>query len=214
MTTMRVVGECFFWYRLTRVFPDKFHRAVKRLCVHYVVTFMTELVHYIRLMAFFSRTTGVSRQQKGKPFWVSMKQTMRSWQWHQLDHMQIICTFLQTTTSVPHQSSFFTGQMLFLPSNQQRQSTEDLTKNYFYKNHEILFTIGSLLSTKCNKILWPELCLDICGGACCFTDPWLASERVISPSLHPLTPSVLPVQSSFKIWSAGNAPHPYTTVPT
>jgi len=33
MTTMRVVGECFLWYRLTRVFPDKFHRAVKRLCV-------------------------------------------------------------------------------------------------------------------------------------------------------------------------------------
>jgi len=33
MTTMRVAGECFFWYRLTRVFPDKFHRAVKRLCV-------------------------------------------------------------------------------------------------------------------------------------------------------------------------------------
>ena len=33
MTMMRVVGECFFWYRLTRVFPDKFHRAVKRLCV-------------------------------------------------------------------------------------------------------------------------------------------------------------------------------------
>ena len=27
------VGECFFWYRLTRVVPDKFHRAVKRLCV-------------------------------------------------------------------------------------------------------------------------------------------------------------------------------------
>jgi len=23
----------FFWYRLTRVFPDKFHRAVKQLCV-------------------------------------------------------------------------------------------------------------------------------------------------------------------------------------
>ena len=33
MTTMRVVGECFFWYRLTRVFPDKFNRAVKWLCV-------------------------------------------------------------------------------------------------------------------------------------------------------------------------------------
>jgi len=30
---MSVVRECFFWYRLTRVVPDKFHRAVKRLCV-------------------------------------------------------------------------------------------------------------------------------------------------------------------------------------
>ena len=33
MTTMSVVGECFFWYRLNRVVPDKFHRAIKRLCV-------------------------------------------------------------------------------------------------------------------------------------------------------------------------------------
>ena len=33
MTTMSVVGECFFWYRLTRVVPDRFHRAVKWLCV-------------------------------------------------------------------------------------------------------------------------------------------------------------------------------------
>jgi len=33
MTTMSVVGECFFWYRLTRVVPDKIHRAAKRLCV-------------------------------------------------------------------------------------------------------------------------------------------------------------------------------------
>jgi len=27
------VGECFFWYRLTQVVPDKIHRAVKWLCV-------------------------------------------------------------------------------------------------------------------------------------------------------------------------------------
>ena len=27
------VGECFFWYWLTRVVLDKFHRAIKRLCV-------------------------------------------------------------------------------------------------------------------------------------------------------------------------------------
>jgi len=27
------VGECFFWYRLTWVVPDKIYRAVKQLCV-------------------------------------------------------------------------------------------------------------------------------------------------------------------------------------
>ena len=32
------LGECFFWYQLTRVVPDKIHRAVKRLCVCVCVT--------------------------------------------------------------------------------------------------------------------------------------------------------------------------------
>ena len=54
MTTMRVVGECFFWYRLTRVFPDKFHRAVKRLCVC-VLSWTTyyrlpAVMHYVLLV--------------------------------------------------------------------------------------------------------------------------------------------------------------------
>ena len=44
----------------------------------------------------FSRTAWVSRHQKGKPFWILLKQEMMGWQWHQLDHMQIICTSLQT----------------------------------------------------------------------------------------------------------------------
>ena len=44
----------------------------------------------------FSRTTWVSRHQKGKPFWILLEQEMIGWQWHQLDHMQIICTLLQT----------------------------------------------------------------------------------------------------------------------
>jgi len=46
MTTMRVVGECFFWYRLTRVFPDKFHRAVKRLCVCVLCTKTIALAYF------------------------------------------------------------------------------------------------------------------------------------------------------------------------
>jgi len=45
MTTMSVVGECFFWYRLTRVVPDNFHRAVKRLCVFFDTTgWVTRLI--------------------------------------------------------------------------------------------------------------------------------------------------------------------------
>ena len=44
----------------------------------------------------FSRTTWVSWHQKGKPFWILLEQEMVGWQWHQLDHMQIICTSLQT----------------------------------------------------------------------------------------------------------------------
>jgi len=41
-------------------------------------------------------TTWVSRHQEGKPFWILLEQEMMGWQWHQLDHMQSICTSLQT----------------------------------------------------------------------------------------------------------------------
>jgi len=38
----------------------------------------------------------VSQHQKGKQFWILLEQEMIGRQWHQLDHMQIICTSLQT----------------------------------------------------------------------------------------------------------------------
>jgi len=44
--------------------------------------------------------------------------------WHQLDHMQTICTSLQTDNHTNTPSLSFTGRMLFLAPNQQRQSTE------------------------------------------------------------------------------------------
>jgi len=44
----------------------------------------------------FSRTTWVSWHHKGKPLWILLEQEMMGWHWHQLDHMQIICTSLQT----------------------------------------------------------------------------------------------------------------------
>ena len=45
------------------------------------------------------RQPGVSLHQKGKPFWILLQQQMMGcgWQWHQLDHMQIICISLQTS---------------------------------------------------------------------------------------------------------------------
>jgi len=57
----------------------------------------------------FSKTTWVSRHQKGKPFWISLKQETMGWQWHQLDHMQIICTTLQTEPCQYPISQFFYG---------------------------------------------------------------------------------------------------------
>jgi len=47
----------------------------------------------------FSRTTWVSRHQKGKPVWILLEQEMMGCQWHQLDHVQIICTLLQYFTN-------------------------------------------------------------------------------------------------------------------
>jgi len=39
----------------------------------------------------FCRNTWVNRQEKGKkPLLILMKLGMSGWQWHQLDHMQII----------------------------------------------------------------------------------------------------------------------------
>jgi len=61
------------------------------LCLYYI-----RLTAFFPGQAFFSRTTWVSRHQKGKPFWILLEQEMMGWQCHQLDHMQIICTSLHT----------------------------------------------------------------------------------------------------------------------
>jgi len=50
------------------------------------------------LNGLFSRATWVSRRQKGKSFWILLQQEVMGWQWHQLDHMEINCTSLQTDT--------------------------------------------------------------------------------------------------------------------
>ena len=76
--------------------------------------------YYTRLTA-SCRTTWVCQYWKAK---TSLDLTEprydggMGWQWHQLDHMQTICTSLQTDHSI------FTGRMLFLTPNQQCQSTD------------------------------------------------------------------------------------------
>jgi len=44
----------------------------------------------------FTRTSWETGIRKVEPVWILLQQTMMGWQWHQLDHMQIICTSLQT----------------------------------------------------------------------------------------------------------------------
>ena len=71
-----------------------------------------------------SRTTQVSRYQKGKANLDFIEARDGEWQWHQLGHMQV-CTSLQTDNHANTPPlKFFTGRMPFLPANQQRQSTE------------------------------------------------------------------------------------------
>jgi len=69
----------------------------------------------------FSRTTWVSQHQKVKPIWILMKQGMIRWQWHLLDHTQIICISLQTDNHASNSSLSF---VQFLMPSQQCQSTE------------------------------------------------------------------------------------------
>jgi len=57
-------------------------------------THTTPLLHPFN--GLFSRTIWVRRHQKGKPFWILLEQEVMGWQWHLLDHMQVICTLLQT----------------------------------------------------------------------------------------------------------------------
>jgi len=53
-----------------------------------------QLLHPFNSLVF--QDSWVSRHQKGKPFWISLEQEMMGWQCRKLDHMQIICTTLQT----------------------------------------------------------------------------------------------------------------------
>jgi len=82
----------------------------------------------------------VSWYQKGKTNLDFTEARDSESQWHQPGHMQV-CTSFQTEN---HASTtplkFFTGQMPFLPPNQQRQSTEGskVTENGISERKKVL----------------------------------------------------------------------------
>ena len=92
-------------------------------CGHFVTNAILLPLH--PLNGLFSRTTWVSQYQKGKTN-LDLNEERDDGgfgiQWHQLDHMQTICS-TQITRPTPRHS-IFTGRMLFLMPNQQCQSTE------------------------------------------------------------------------------------------
>jgi len=71
------------------------------------------------------RQSGQAGTRKVKRIQMVAKQEMMGSQWHQLDHMQIICTSLQTDNHASTSSlKFSQGRMLFLTPSQQCPSTE------------------------------------------------------------------------------------------
>ena len=98
--------------------------VTKRIFSYYCTTTTTTLYPFNGL---FSRTTWVSRYQKGKTSLYLNEvgdERVLGWQWYQLDHMQTICTSLQTDNHTNTSSLNFTGRVLFLAPSQQCQSTE------------------------------------------------------------------------------------------
>jgi len=95
----------------------------------------------------FSRTTWVSRHQKGKLFWVLLEQEVMGWQWHQLDHMQIICTSHKTDNHASTSPlSFYRPDAL--PAAQPTASKHwmqiTIIDNIVWKYHSPLCTLSTV----------------------------------------------------------------------
>jgi len=119
-------------------------------------------VHYYKTVypfnGLFSRTTWVSWHQKGKPFWILMKQEMMSWQCWTICKSSAPC-FRQIITLVPHQS-VFTGRMPFLPPNQQHQSTEGTCQIINMTRFNILLLMSHFVH--CITVMDSQYALLIC----------------------------------------------------
>ena len=79
---------------------------------------------HTRLTALFPGLPGRASTRKVKPIWILLEQETVSGSGISWTICKSASRSRQITMPAPHRSSFFTGQMPFLPPNQQRQSTE------------------------------------------------------------------------------------------
>ena len=97
-----------------------------------------------------SRTTRASQYQKSKTSsdLNEARDNGVGLQWHQLDHMQTICTSLLVDNLASTHRSIFTGRMLFLVPNPnsvkalkaKKTTNTKVKQNYYYRNyHQHLF---------------------------------------------------------------------------
>ena len=84
----------------------------------------------------FSRTTWVSQYQKGKNhfgFKGGKRRCGFGMQWHQLDHMQTICTLLQTTPTRHHSQFLQTRCSSWCPTNSVKALKAYITRTTYWK---------------------------------------------------------------------------------
>jgi len=130
--------------------------CMKMLLFQLAFCLMPQLLLLHPFHSLFSRTTWVSRHQKGKSFQILLEQEMMGGS----DISWTICKSFaprsrQITMPVPHHWAF-TGRMPFLPPNQQRQSTEGkclmpqgITKEFYIRGLQLnndCWMTGLLLS--------------------------------------------------------------------
>jgi len=90
--------------------------------------------------------------KKAEPFWILTKQGMMGWQWHQLEHMQSICTSLQTNnhTNTSLLSFLWARCFSWCPANSVcRQKTNQCKP--FHIPGQLITTVWELMQTNRKK---------------------------------------------------------------
>jgi len=112
-------------------------------------------VCYIHLFnGLFSRTTWVSRHQKGKAFWILMKQEMTGCQWHQLDHITTYHHIITHTQLFYHHYHYITVLVLY-SSKIIELFVYHLNFQHYHLPREISTTLLSLSLQYLDTAGWP-----------------------------------------------------------